>query len=149
MDSQLIATLRLALVSGVGPRTRQALLSRFGDSATVLAASLSELREVDGVGAKLAESIRRASEEVDVESQLAICREQNVRIVTDADDDYPRLLREIHDPPAVLFVRGGLQPSDAMSIAIVGTRHATHYGLRQAERLASGLSRAGLTIVSG
>lgn len=149
VDSQLIATLRLALVSGVGPRTRQALLARFGDSASVLAASLSELREVDGVGSKLAESIRRASEEVDVESQLAICREQNVRIVTDADDDYPRLLREIHDPPAVLFVRGELQPSDAMSIAIVGTRHATHYGLRQAERLASGLSRAGLTIVSG
>jgi DNA processing protein len=59
------------------------------------------------------------------------------------------LLHEIHDPPAVLFVRGELLDEDALSLAIVGTRHATHYGLRQAERLASGLSRAGLVIVSG
>jgi DNA processing protein len=59
------------------------------------------------------------------------------------------MLREIYDPPGVLFVRGEIKPNDAVAIGIVGTRHATQYGLRQAERLASGLSRAGLTIVSG
>ena len=59
------------------------------------------------------------------------------------------MLREIHDPPGVLFVRGALQPDDALAIAIVGTRHGTQYGLRQAERLAGGLARAGLTIISG
>jgi DNA processing protein len=59
------------------------------------------------------------------------------------------LLREIHDPPGVLFVRGDLLPDDALSVAIVGTRHASHYGLRQAERLARGLAGAGFTIVSG
>ena len=59
------------------------------------------------------------------------------------------MLREIHDPPGVLFVRGKLQPNDALAIGIVGTRHGTPYGLRQAERLAGGLARAGLTVISG
>jgi DNA processing protein len=58
-------------------------------------------------------------------------------------------LREIHDPPALLFVRGHLVPEDALSIAIVGTRHCSHYGRQTAERLAAGLARAGLTVVSG
>ena len=59
------------------------------------------------------------------------------------------MLREIPDPPGLLFVRGTLKPSDALGIGIVGTRHGTAYGLRQAERLAASLSRAGLTIISG
>ena len=60
-----------------------------------------------------------------------------------------RLLREIPDPPALLFCRGRLAPCDALAIAIVGTRHATRYGLTQAERLAGAVARAGMTVVSG
>jgi DNA processing protein len=59
------------------------------------------------------------------------------------------MLAEIHDPPSVLFLRGEIKPADMLSIAIVGSRHATHYGKTTAERLASSLARAGLTIVSG
>jgi DNA processing protein len=59
------------------------------------------------------------------------------------------MLREIPDPPGVLFLRGELTPADALAVGIVGTRHGTQYGLRQAERLAGSLARAGLTIVSG
>lgn len=149
LDEEFVATLRLALIAGVGPRTRRSLLDRFGTSLSVLSASRSELLEVDGVGSKLAEAIGRAVDEVDVEGHLAICRERDVRVLTDIEPEFPRLLKEIHDPPAMLFVRGELKSDDALSIAIVGTRHATQYGLRQAERLSAGLSRAGLTIVSG
>jgi DNA processing protein len=145
----LEATLRLALIPGVGPVTRKSLLEHFGSSAAALEAAPSELRRVPGVGAKLAQSILAARETVDVEAELTICREQGVTILTDADPQYPRLLKEIHNPPAVLFVHGELKPDDAMAIAIVGTRHATGYGRQQAERLAAGLARAGLTIVSG
>ena len=66
-----------------------------------------------------------------------------------SNPSYPRLLNEIDDPPGILFSLGDIQSSDALAMAIVGTRHATHYGLRQAERLATGLARSGLTIVSG
>jgi DNA processing protein len=148
-DAELIATVRLALVDGVGPRIRRRLLDRFGDPAAVLSAQPSDLREVEGVGPKLSERIVRAGDEIDAEGQIAYCRAHDIQIITEADADYPRALREIPDPPGLLFVRGRLKPSDALGIGIVGTRHGTPYGLRQAERLAASLARAGLTIISG
>jgi DNA processing protein len=145
----LTHALRLALVPGVGPRTRQALLRRFGSAEAVLAAAPSQLREVPGVGPKLTRNIVAAGDEIDAEAEIALCRAHGVAILTESDERYPRLLREIPDPPGVLFVKGDLQPQDTLAIAIVGTRHATRYGLQQADRLAAGLARAGLTIVSG
>ncbi len=147
-EEQLIDSLRLSLISGVGPRIRQALLERFGSPRNALAAPRDELCRVQGVGPKLAGKIA-AGDEIDVQREIALCRENGIAILTESHDPYPRMLREIHDPPGVLFVRGEIRPSDAMAIGIVGTRHASQYGLRQAERLAGSLSRAGLTIVSG
>jgi DNA processing protein len=80
---------------------------------------------------------------------LALAERHRIGIVSQADESFPRLLREVHDPPAVLFTRGQFVPQDALAIAIVGTRHASPYGLKQAEVLAASLARAGLTIVSG
>jgi len=145
----LVANLRLSLVPGVGPLTRQALLERFGSAEAVLAAAPSQLREVAGVGTTLARKILAAHEEIDAEQELRLCREAGVTIVADTDAAYPRLLREVHSPPAFLFVHGELKPEDALAVAIVGTRHASSYGRQQAERLAAGLARADLTIVSG
>jgi DNA processing protein len=145
----LADSLRLCLIPGVGPRTRKALLERFGTARAALAAAPSELRDVYGVGPKLVQKIAAADNEIDVEAEIAICREHGIDILTEASDAYPRALREIHDPPGVLFVRGQMKPNDALAVGIVGTRHGTQYGLRQAERLAGGLARAGLTIVSG
>lgn len=146
---ELVDTLRLCLVSGVGPRIRKALLERFGSAKAVLAAAPSELRDVFGVGPKLTHNIANADHEIDVEAEIALCREHSINILTESHASYPRVLREIHDPPGVLFVRGQLKPNDALAIGIVGTRHGTQYGLRQAERLAGALARAGLTVISG
>ncbi len=148
-DAELIDTVRLSLVDGVGPRIRRRLLDRFGDPRAALAAAPSELREVEGVGAKLTERIIRAANEIDAEGEIAYCCDRGIAILTEAHAEYPRTLREIPDPPGLLFVRGSLKPADALAIGIVGTRHGTAYGLRQAERLAASLARAGLTIISG
>jgi DNA processing protein len=145
----LVHALRLALVPGVGPRIRRALLNRFDSAEAVFGAAPSELRDVPGVGPKLSRTIAEAPESIDVEEEIRLCREHGVTILPDWDDAYPRMLHEIHDPPGVLFVRGALVPQDGLAIAVVGTRHPTQYGLRQAERLAGSLARAGLTIVSG
>jgi DNA processing protein len=145
----LTDALRLCLISGVGPRIRKALLEIFGTARAVLAAAPSELRTVYGVGPKLVHKIAGADHEIDIEAEIALCRDRGIDIITESHAAYPRALQEIYDPPGVLFVRGELKPCDALAIGIVGTRHGTQYGLRQAERLAGGLARAGLTVVSG
>jgi DNA processing protein len=147
-DDALIDTLRLCMVSGVGPTIRGRLLERFGSARAALAAAASELRDVQGVGATLARKIAEA-DAIDAEGEVSLCRERGIDLVTEADAAYPRVLREIHDPPGVLFVRGEIRPNDALAVGIVGTRHATPYGLRMTERLAGGLARAGFTIISG
>jgi len=148
-NDDLVDALRLSLISGVGPRIRKALLERFGSARAVFAAAPSELRALQGVGPKLTQKIAQAEQEIDVEAEIALCREHGIDILTEGHAAYPRALREIHDPPGVLFVRGRLMPNDALAIGIVGTRHGSQYGLRQAERLAGGLARAGLCVISG
>jgi DNA processing protein len=143
------AEVLLSLVSGVGPRIRKTLLAHFGSAQAVLSAAPSDLREVPGIGAKISRAISAAAREIDVEAELAMCRERGIAVIIESDDAYPSRLKEIPDPPGVLFVRGAFAPTDGLAVAIVGTRHATQYGLAQAERLAAGLSRAGYTIVSG
>jgi DNA processing protein len=149
LDDELVAHVRLALVSGIGPRHRQQLLERFGSPAAVLGASRDALQAVDGIGPKLASRIAAALDEIDAEAELRLATEHGLDVLTEAHDQYPRLLREIHDPPGVLFRRGTFLAQDDLAIAMVGTRHATRYGLAQAERLAGSLARAGFTIVSG
>ncbi len=148
-EPELVAAVRLALVSGVGPLLRQRLLNRFGSPTAVLNAAPSDLRDVEGIGPKISKAISAAEMEVDAEGEIASCRANNIQILIDTEESYPRALREIHDPPGILFVQGEIRPADALAIAIVGSRHATHYGLAQAERLGASLSQAGLTIISG
>jgi DNA processing protein len=145
----LAAVLQFALTPGVGPKTFQSLVEYFGSAETASAAAPSELRKVSGIGPKLMRAILDTRTNTDIEAELQLCAERQVAVVAMDSEGYPRPLQEIHTPPIVLFVRGELQPNDTLAIAIVGTRHASSYGVRQAERLAAGLSRAGLTIVSG
>lgn len=148
-QDDLLDTLRLSMISGVGPRVRMALMDRFGSARAVLAAAPSELRDVQGVGPKLMRKIAEADHKIDVQAEIELCRQRGIDIIVEADPRYPRSLKEIHDPPGVLFVRGELKPDDALAVGIVGTRHGTQYGLRTAERLAGSLARAGLTVISG
>jgi DNA processing protein len=143
------AELLLALTPGIGPRLRKSLLEHFGSAQAALNAAASDLRAVPGIGQKLSRSIVAARREVDIEVELRNCQEHNVQLVAESEAGYPAPLRSIPDPPGLLFVRGQMQPSDALAVAIVGTRHGSQYGLAQADRLAAGLARCGYTIVSG
>lgn len=141
--------LLLNLIPGVGPRIRRNLLDHFANEEEVLNASAEALKLVAGVGSKLAGSIVRARDTIDVDETISVCEENQISIIAESDPAYPKLLKEIHDPPGILFVRGKLLAQDGLSVAIVGTRHATQYGESQTDRLTSGLARAGLTINSG
>jgi DNA processing protein len=149
LDEASRAEILLALTPDVGPILRGRLLEHFGDALAVVAAGESQLQSVPGVGPKISQRIVNARREVRLEAQLALVREHGLQVLLPSRDGYPAPLKEIPDPPGVLFVRGTLEAADRMAVAIVGARRATRYGKQQAERLAGGLARAGLTVVSG
>lgn len=148
-DPKLLAALRLALVDGVGPRTRQSLLERFGSPEQVFEAPHTELLDVDGIGPKIAAAIVAARHTRQAEDELSRCRELGISLIVRDTPEYPQALGRIYDAPGVLFCRGKLEARDELAVAIVGSRRCTHYGRQQAEKLAGVLARAGLTIVSG
>jgi DNA processing protein len=139
----------LTMVPGVGPHTCGALLERFRTASRALDASLADLRDVPGVGPRLAEKIQKARQDFDVEAEFELCRKSGVELIPRGDPRYPPPLEEIPDPPALLYARGTIEPRDQLAIALVGSRRCTSYGMRIAERLATALARTGFTIVSG
>ncbi|HBJ38288.1 MAG TPA: DNA-protecting protein DprA [Planctomycetaceae bacterium] len=149
MSDDLESSLRLAMLPGIGPRTLADLIQRFGTAAAVLSADAAPLSGVRNVGPKLVAAIQHAGDHVDVDAIVHWCDDHRVTILPIGSPHYPQSLQELPDAPPILFVGGELKPCDALAVAIVGTRHATAYGRSQAEKIAYGLAKAGITIVSG
>lgn len=145
---QMHASLRLSMTPGIGPRLYGELIETFGSPCQVLEASPAQLRQVPGVGTKLLNAILCASE-IDLQPLLRQCLQNQISLQTPLDKSYPPSLTEIYDPPSVLFSQGEWKPTDAVAVAIVGTRHATQYGKKVAESLGRSLAMAGVTVVSG
>lgn len=146
---ELVDDILLSTVDGVGPLTTERLIAYFGSASEVLRASRRDLERVEKVGPTISQKILRAREACDVDALLRFCRESGVEIVVLRDVRYPARLREIDNPPRLLYVRGAFAPEDRTAIAVVGTRGATRYGLETAERLGRELAEAGFTVVSG
>lgn len=149
VDPSLTAALSLQLTPGVGPKTYGALVKAFGSAGAVWNASSADWAEVPGVGRKLVEQLRLARDGRLAEKELAWCAANGVRVIADSHPAYPQSLSKIPDPPAICFSRGELIPQDQLAIAVIGSRQCTLYGRQQTERLAAGLARAGITVVSG
>ncbi len=147
--SEREAALALHLVKGIGPRIFAELIERFGSARDVIAAPPSELKTVSGMSVELVRRVAAAAEENDYRQQLQICCQHQIEVLDQTDEQYPCSLKEIYDPPPILFCRGNWQPVDSIAVSIVGSRHATHYGLTIAEKLATELAFRGFTIVSG
>lgn len=150
MDSRT-AYVALNLLPRIGPLRVNQLLSLFGDPTAILKAKQSDLARVPGIGDRLASLIHNWKQNCSLDAELDLVKKGGVVLVTREDDEYPALLREIHDPPLCLYVRGdaGLLGSMKMPIAIVGSRRTTHYGVRVAENLATAAAFAGWPVVSG
>ena len=149
LPPDLLGHVRLACVPGIGSRLRRLLLERFGTPDGVFAASPAEIASVGRISRKLAAALPTLANDPTADDVIALCRKRSVDILLEGRDGYPALLSRIDDPPGLLFVRGTLLPQDALSVAIVGARHATAYGLKVAEQLGASLARAGYTVVSG
>jgi DNA processing protein len=143
------ALVALNMIEGVGPIRVRQLLDHFGAAPAILGASRSSLRQVRGIGEETAEAIANWEKNVDLPGELKRISEFGCHILIGTDEEYPELLKQIYDPPVVLYVKGRLTARDKNSVAMVGSRMTTHYGLETARKLAYQLAYVGVTVVSG
>ena len=145
---EILHWLALKLIPGLGARTAGKLLEKFRTPQAIFRASRSEL-EGAGLSGAVAQSISSGCTFEDAVVQQEKMAEAGAGLISWNDARYPRVLREIFDPPIALFTRGRVDLLGSLSIGVVGTRRPTPYGVAAAERLSADLSHAGLTIISG
>ena len=138
----------MSLTTGLGPTRGRKLVEHFGSPAAVFRASLTEL-EGTGIQATSAQSIATGKSAELAREEIARAAGEGVVVISMDDPSYPSRLKEIYDPPLVLYVRGDAEVLTRPCLAMVGTRHPTPYGSGMAERLACDLAAQGLVIISG
>lgn len=145
--------LRLHFVDTLSSSRVRKLIHAFKTPERIYRASVEEFIRIEGFDKILANQIvtslkdNKLSEKVD--DQLSRLEKYNAVIVTIWDDDYPENLKNIYNPPLLLFVRGQLKKEDSLSIAVIGSRKVTDYGKLAAEKISGDLAAKGITVVSG
>jgi DNA processing protein len=148
MDSRE-ALVALNMIEHVGPVRVRQLLEHFGNAPAILSASPHQLRAVRGIGEETADAISSWEKTVDLKGELKRIEDFGCHVLIQTDEDYPELLRQIYDPPVVLYVKGRLTNKDKNAVAMVGSRMTTHYGIEVARKLSYQLAYVGVTVVSG
>lgn len=142
--------LRLALVPEIGPIRFRRLLDALGNIDEVLSAPISTITRIEGFGSRIAEELARHREsEEQTAAELQLCEQHGVRVICQADEEYPPTLTKLPDPPICLYVKGQLTRQDILAVAVVGSRRPSQYGREQAGRFGYLLAQAGITVVSG
>jgi DNA processing protein len=140
--------LALSQVSGLGPRTLRSLLSAFeGSPQAVWTASSSQLKP--HLSAKILEGVIRAQQSVNPQNLLETYTHLGIEVLDEKDPQYPPLLRQIYDPPMILFVRGNVSALSGKNLAFVGTRRISDYGRKVTHHLVKDLAHSGVCVVSG
>jgi len=138
----------LNLIPNLTPKKFHMLLEHFSSPREIWEAPLDQLKEIAAF-AQSAETFVRHRERVDLEAELREIARRGLSVITLAEENYPRALRAIEDPPPVLYLKGDYLERDELAIAMVGTRKPSSYGRMVAEKLARELGELGFTIVSG
>ena len=146
------AWLTLTLTPGLGPTLIARLIEYAGGAEQALALTAAQLAEINGISDKGAGKHKRAIDATagdTVQREIELINKHGATLLSLDDPSYPALLKQIPSAPPLLWVRGRLDPADALSLAIVGSRKCSHYGREQADLIANALARSGVTIVSG
>ena len=136
------------LVKGIGAVRMRALLDHFGNPALAWDAPGDALLAA-GLSPRIVENLAQIRRQVDLAAVWDRIEKGSITVLTWEDETYPARLKEIDQPPPVLYLRGSLAQEDAWAVAVVGTRRITPYGRQVAEELAAYLARNGVTVVSG
>ena len=137
------------MIEGIGPVRVRQLLEHFAEPSAILRANASQLQRVPGIGPETAASIAGWEKTIDLKGELQRIGEFGCHVLIQSDEFYPELLKQIYDPPIVLYVKGALSAKDKNAVAVVGSRMTTHYGVEAARKLAFQLAYIGVTVVSG
>jgi DNA processing protein len=149
MAEDIFYWLALSLTPGVGSVLIKRLLDRFKTPEAVFRAPLKELMKIEGLGEKMAGEIQKGPLEKSVKRELSLLERVGGKIIAFNDDAYPKRLKDIYDPPALVYFRGELRREDELAVAIVGSRKTSPYGRWFTEKIGQDLASHGVTIVSG
>lgn len=148
-NQNLRTILALSLISGLGSKRIKLLVKAFDEPAKIFRLSKSELRSVESIGEASALSILAFKRWDDVDHILKETEKNKSQIVTIADAQYPTLLKQIYDPPALFWIKGNREVLSKAGVGVIGTRNATPYGKKMAEKLSKEMGEKGLCIFSG
>lgn len=148
-NSKLRNLLALNLIPGFGPKRLKLLLQKFPNLSRIFNLSKSELKSIEGVGEATALAFLAFNNWDEVDKLLEATNKTKANILTFVDEAYPNVLKQIYDPPILLWYKGDIDVLKKPGVAVVGTRNATAYGKKIAKKLSSELSKSGLCIFSG
>jgi len=149
-EDPLFDWLALERIPRVGPLSIARLIAAFGTPRAAMEADAKEIQRRSGLNERLARSVVEfVIPRDEIAREMELLERLEVTVITRWDPAYPAHLKEIYDPPALLFVRGRISEQDSRAVAVVGTRNPSRYGLEMTERIAKDLACAGVTLVSG
>ncbi len=143
------ALILLNMVPGLGIKRFKSLLDAFSSASSVLQAKTEDLQKISSIGLKIALGIKKVNNSQMLDKELSFIKENNVVVSTFLDDDYPSFLKDIYDPPIMIYRKGKIGVCNNVGVAVVGSRKASNYGLRIAREFSFELAKAGLVVVSG
>jgi DNA processing protein len=141
--------LALLEIKDLGSVSIRKIIQTFGSAHKVFYSEPEEIVSLTGIKLDTAKKIKSFSNWQKIDDLTNQCEKKQIKIMTINDESYPQLLKEIYDPPVVLFCKGILLPQDNFGLAVVGSRQLSDYGKRVTEKFAFELASCGITIVSG
>jgi len=136
------------LINGIGPITFKKILNHFNHLSNAWSSNINEFNQI-GLNKSVIEQIKIKRPKINPDWEMEKLLRENIDLITIQDKNYPKLLKEIYAPPALLYIKGNLEPNDKISIGIVGTRNPSSYGNQITPLITKDLSNFGLTIISG
>ena len=149
LSAETKSLIHLNLIPGIGNHTIRRLLAAFGSAEKSLAATSEELAQIDGLTPDVRQQLIDGRSRAPLAQELELIEQHQCHIVTLNDESYPPLLKQISDPPVLLYITGQLPIVDTLSVAIVGSRSPTEYGKTISQQLSHQLAARCITVVSG